>query len=524
MKKWHENQRGSVFLMVLAVLMLASFLMMSLFTLTIQSVIQRKTVQSPAQALRNAESAINIAQVKISNAISPVQAAIKNNPNMPASTVLQQLITALSPLNNQKQSVNNLFDYTISFQFPQDVTAGNLQIPISIVATGYDGSVAKQLQQNMVISSVVQSLAYAVYAPDTIFMSGGVYINGSIATSSKSSSNSIYVSDYPWLGTLLSDDNFIPQSQGKQNAVFNPVTCNGLEKPGFSNSSTITTGNIYKYSTYDDMSRESPTYYFGQAAHVSDEQVVNSNQLNTIFSGVPLIASQAPSFDSSYVQTIVDSQFNNMNSIPNLTTKKPGQLNGDLSAGKTINTPLHVTGDVSIRSNQTLNVNGPVYIDGDLDVQGNLNVNGVIYVKGNVSIHNVPQQQNGDDPPRLQIWADGSVVVNVVVSASGGKQTQIPTQPIKWRAFLASAQPMLLGGIFGYYQLTGGVTAPTIILNASYGTNLSYDGTNVYNVNQDMTPRLTITSDPTLVTQPMQGTPTMSDLHLDLVGNPVLQN
>jgi hypothetical protein len=537
-----SNTHGSVYVVILSTIALTSIITGTMVMMTTQSIMENRLVKSDSQALLNARTGINVALNDLSTQYNPIEQSVKNawNAGTPAdpSTIQSQILSILDSMSKSIHSVSGVYDYTIQYTQPT-LGSAEFSIPITITANGYDGVVKKQLQQKLVLTSAIQSLAYTVYSPGNIFLNGGVSINGNIATNSN-----VYVSTYPWEGILnYGATNFTPLTSGAQNTTF--YICNStyydssgnIQKPMFTINSSLSATNIYTYTKYTDNNQY--TTYFGQASMVSNSglQLIQPSQLSVPFgSNPPRLSTTIPNLSSDYVSKVVqqgysivtkdvtsqyvfdDTNINNAKSYYSTTllhTVYPLSVKT-----QPFNSPVYVDGNLTIGSNETFSVNGPVYINGNLTVSGTLKVNGSIYVSGNTYLQNITK--SSDPNQRLQIWSRGSVVVDVVnTSGNGG----IATSPINLRMFLASGQPMYLEGMEGYFTLTGGLTAPTVILNASYGKNLTYldyTHTQLLNTNpSDLSPRLSIVYDGSLVADPMAGTPGMADLSLVQVAKPV---
>jgi hypothetical protein len=203
--------------------------------------------------------------------------------------------------------------------------------------------------------------------------------------------------------------------------------------------------------------------------------------------------------------------------------------------------PLYIEGDLVVPPTCVLTVNQPLFVDGDLVVSGTIVGQAAIYVSGNTYYEPIDLFQPGSGllgilnpvsgkTPRLEIFSIGPILLTLQNWSSA-----LPSTPVTMHAFLASADTVYLDGTTGYYDIKGGVIGKNVFITAVAGSAQSTklagtDGAwlvawpliQLYSKNKnDTSPRLTIEYDNSFVTNPLVGTPTVNQLQVQGLSQPV---
>jgi hypothetical protein len=318
--------------------------------------------------------------------------------------------------------------------------------------------------------------------------------------------------------------------------------------PNFGAGSVLHFGkSIYKFTTFKDQGNDptvNGTWKFGSGTDVADPQPVSASNLGQVATGSLSTDKFQPSLPDDYVADIIDA---NDKKLEDIAKKIDHTTYGDLHKGDplpssggwvhyppghgayevtgnmTINGVMYFDGDLQIDAGATLNLSQPLFVDGDLIVNGVLNSTAAIYVKGSTTITNVPPDVPGQDPSRLELYCLHDIELTLLATNADG----IATAPTTFHAFLASNTNIFLEGMESFYHIIGGVAGQNIVLNATVGAKQTYTTFNGHLLMQsldksDQSRRLWITYDSSYVTNPLTGTPTLGDLKLQAMPQPTL--
>jgi type II secretory pathway pseudopilin PulG len=465
---------------------------------------------------------------------------------------------------------------------PTSTTPGSVGMNITIKSTATRGSVSETLQSSTSISGLLDGFRYALYTPGDLVVAGSPQVDGEVAVQNRvyvsptpwvPNYDPVYpgsavlgvpslfqdiadlsmvrpLFDIPIIGSVLqdllsqvvtSDVLFVPDPDAQ------PMPgSGGPPLPTFNGSVLYAGKGLYQFTGFNDQSSSSSytaQFFNSSAAQYSE---VGLSDAGTVLRGTARITSTGgPRFsaDATSIGDIVErkeSQLQNENDVI--------RRNGDCSiaVGQTEwSKPTFVNGDLVVWPGATLIVDQPIFVNGDLIVQGTLVANATIYVHGGTYYEPYDLFQprsgslslmdpRGSAPPRLEIVSDGPIVLTLKNTGL----SNLPSSPVTMHAFLASASTVLVDGTTGYFHIEGGIIGnPVWITGVSGRQQISvpagfapptYLGRPLWPLwklrnmdpSSDNSPRLVIDYDPSYLTNPVIGTPTLSNLTVQPLSPP----
>ncbi len=547
-----RDERGSTLITVLAAVVILTVMMTGLLGVSNRSISETVQYDNGTKALTNARSGILAvynqmqAQWKVDSPTGGFGDATS------ARNALKALATQVgsSPIWNDAP-----FSVQVASTQPQQTSSSNNVSSLSenyiVDVTSTEGQVAKHLQATFNISGIIDALNYALYTPGNLFICGAPVIDGKV-----SAGGSIYFDSTSWEGTVKGkgDSSSYLTYEG-QNLEFNrePPGAELDVLPAFGVGSTIASQmGLYSFSSFSDQNGNgNGTYQFGNASSVKDGKVISTqladqNSLNHFVTGSPIITAPNIVLPSDYVSGIItgnqsttdpnsilseakaNGQYGTSQnpwsnaSIPQsggyLELGGPGQTLELSRATFNVGGATYINGDLTIDSNAILNLTQPMFVAGNLTVNGILNSSAAIFVHGSTTITNVPVDVQGKDPSRLELYSLGNIELTLLNNGSNGAATKATT----FNAFFASDQSIYLEGMDSYYHINGGISGRNLILNSTVGSVQRLTGNHLKTDDRTNTdPRLVITYDPSYVIRPLVGTPTVHNLTLQPLPQPI---
>lgn len=286
-----------------------------------------------------------------------------------------------------------------------------------------------------------------------------------------------------------------------------------------------------------------PTLDYGDATAVYDASPIQASTLPNFLSGtqsappsgsVPLTPSFVTSIVARANNTVLQEaqQVNNQpgrgqqNWLPPAGGYVTAQNGLVVPANQPVVTgPLYIDGDLTVPADATLNATQPLFIHGNLIVEGAINASTPVYVSGDALILNQSSAAAGS---RLALFAAGDIYC-YALNPNG----QFPaTSAVTLNAYFASGRNVYVDGMYANLKLIGGVVGTTVILNSTVGQTLQVVKTNttwgpmpVLQATDptDTSRRIVVTSDPSYLSNPLPGLPTLSDLGLPFAMDPLQQ-
>jgi type II secretory pathway pseudopilin PulG len=550
----HSNDKGSTLIPVLAAVLILTVMLTALMSVSAREITDMKrttTFTGQLDDLRGALQAVYNEFQKQWAALAPdgqvtdvgtAQRDLGSMQNMMqgwCDATFQGSGIQASILTADNNNSQNAYSLSVADQLSQ-----NYQI--KLVST--KGGVKQTLTDTITISGAVQALNYAVYAPGNVFITGAPEIDGRVAAG-----DSIYLDSTPWESYVnpYSRDN---DSKSFLRLAGNPLYFwpepDWLEPvvlPNFGDNSGIAASNgIYSFSRFTDQQPIpflkdiipwAGTQQFGNANAVADKSPgpIPSTEMGSYVTGTYTASTPIPQLPTDYIKQVVDharvsidDQAKNVGNTPYGQWKKDGKLLGwvHLENGKvdctvtTQNVPgaLYIDGNMTIPQGQTLTLNGPLYVAGNLDVEGVLNTSAAVYVEGTATIGNMAPDKVGVQPNRLELFCKSDI--QLAFKTYLGRTASNPTTI---HAFLASNTNVYIEGMDSFYKIIGGVSGQNVILNATVGIHqMSW-----YLLLQALDPadkarRLTIQHDDSYIQNPLPGMPTMGTLNVQALPLPLV--
>lgn len=553
----HRNSdNGATLISILFAIVLLSLMLVAL---TVSIFASGKDVQSTGntfQALSNARSGIGEAYQELTTTFASMGTTFQG-----ISTQAQLQTAAESLLAKYSENISTANSTSVTFGSvtlnvsPGSGTVLSSSTPVSIAfgvtVTGFDQASEAKLQDTFTISGVIPSLDYVVFTPGNLIINGAPSVTGDLV-----SGGGTYVDNTPFFGTIgmfLSSDLQYLDSDFHLSPISFLPELPGIEPsatPKFSNS-TLYTFATYAYQSYLDQSSYNHSLYglpwtnqFGTASDIVLPTLLQSqNALSTYLGSsvnVKSISSSIQSFlkNPSYtVNQYVSNGYSTVSHLPNVNIiQNSGGSRWAQSKNVTYEGTTEITDPTVYSGNLTiLDPNGlvtfdqPIYVAGNLLIEGPVNAKGAIFVKGDVFIENASQSSNSNMENntnyRMEVYADGPITIQTLQTSNLGNLSYAPNQPLVLNAYLATASTMYLGGMSTYLQIHGGVMAQNVILNSTLGANQYVSGYDNYlhSANlQDTSPRLSLIYDASYADQPVVGTPTVQNLVVQPLSQPSL--
>ncbi len=153
---------------------------------------------------------------------------------------------------------------------------------------------------------------------------------------------------------------------------------------------------------------------------------------------------------------------------------------------------------------------GVYYVNGDLNIRGDINLQGTFYVNGNVSIQ---YTKKTDNPIAAAIIAKGEIEI--------ANNNLYQDDPAFLNSFFWSlSDDFVIYGVGSHLKINGGVIAKNIVLNGVRGRTWenSRGGLVFDDQHYDLPSRLTIVYDEQFITHPPEGVPTNEGFKLTQIG------
>ncbi|SFU89369.1 type IV pilus modification PilV family protein [Alicyclobacillus macrosporangiidus] len=550
-----RGEQGYTLISIMSVVMIFTVMISALLVLSVQEARYTSTMVNQSQALMDCRSGVQAVYRQMQqmwtaqvppNGFSSVSAA---------KTALTSLASQMQQWCNQKFSGTplaatvelgqNNFDSVTDSGSSGGNNVGNLYQTYQVTVTANEHGAKRTMVDTFTISGALETLNYALYTPGDLFITGGPEIDGMMAVG-----GSVYFDNMPWQGFVTNSSHTSTVTVGNQPVFFyrEPSGYEPKVPPVFGAGSVLRyAGSVYTFTRFKDQGSDptiNETWLYGSTKDVVDKQALSANQLGQVAIGSVQTGPYQATLPDDYVSQIIESndqkllnlakQIGNINygylhkgdplpSSGGWVHYPPGQGPYEVRGNVVINGVMYFDGDLQIDSGATLNLTQPLFVNGDLTVNGVLNSTATIYVSGNTTITNVPPDVKGKEPSRLELYSLGNIELTLVASKSG----DIATAPTTFHAFLATDKNMFLEGMESFYHIIGGVAAREIMLNATVGAKHTYSAYQQHNVmtsqnKNDTSRRLWITYDSSYVTNPLTGTPTLGDLKLQAMPQPTL--
>ncbi len=556
-----KSDNGATLISILFAIVLLSLMLVAL---TVSIFASSKDVQitgNTFQALSNARSGIGEAYQELTTTFASMGTTFQG-----ISTQAQLQTAAESLLAKYTANLSTANSTTVTFgSVSLNVSPGSdtilssstpVSIAFGVTVTGLDHASETKLQDTFTISGVIPSLNYVIFTPGNLIINGAPSVTGDLV-----SGGGTYVDNTPFFGTVgmfnSSDLHYLNSDFQLYPISFLPELP-GLEPiatPSFSNS-TLYTSAAYAYQFYYDQLHNDKSHYnrfidglswtnhFGTAQDIVSPMPLQSQSDISTYLGTSVnvqpISSSIQAFlkDPSYtVSQYVSNGFSTVSHLPNVniihkvSSRKWAHRKSVTYEGTTeITNPTIYSGNLTIIDpNGMVTFDQPIYVAGNLLIEGPVNAKGAIFVKGDVFIENASQSANNNMANntnyRMEVYADGPITVQTLQSSDWGNRNYAPNQPLVLNAYLASASTMYLGGMSTYLQIHGGIMAQNVILNSTLGASQYISGYDNYlhSANlQDKSPRLSLIYDASYVDQPVAGTPIVQNLVVQPLSQPTL--
>lgn len=220
-------------------------------------------------------------------------------------------------------------------------------------------------------------------------------------------------------------------------------------------------------------------------------------------------------FDGSYtlkrLSTRSDARF--YNSVSNqwnkLTFTQGAYIGGNLTIGDTSD----VSGGYNKDYYQKFEIDGPLFIDGDLTLRNAyVKFNSIVYVTGktNIQYSRLEGIQKTTNTPETSLILFGKKDIHIA------NNNVYKDTPNIVRGFFYSEDLMEIYGVASNVEIQGGVFGRKVVLNATRGeVNSTWLGIDYANNQKSISPddsRLTIIYNPELIQNPPEGLPTVTEL------------
>jgi hypothetical protein len=404
------------------------------------------------------------------------------------------------------------YEYSLKLNDQPDVNnraLGQYVISGYLEATGEANGKKVKFRAPVQISNIADVFNFALTAKNNIYLNGGVEIHGSLYAGEKLVVHKIahfkhgsqynFTSVYPEIhgkisaGPLNANIHHIyhigthghdSDQVGKHKITGNPVPIDQLSEQGY------LVGN-YKVAkvpaiTFPELNMNQIKEEIKQAAGFSESQLRNS--------GKTFYHQNRSGVDYYYITGADRNCFLIFCGrwYEKSTTYRIGQNNGNKGPFK-----------------------GVYYINGDLEIRGDVRLEGTFYVNGNVSMQYTKRTEN---PIAAAIIAQGEIEI--------ANNNLYNDQPAILNAFFWSlADDFVIYGVGSNLKINGGVIAKNIVLNGVRGK--TYEGSKLtfnpdpqrYEQNGKKVPsRLTIVYDEQFITHPPAGVPTNEGFKLSQIG------
>ena len=555
-QSYGKSDNGATLISILFAIVLLSLMLVALTVSIFAAGKDVQTTGNSFQALSNARSGIGEAYQELTTTFASMGTTFQGISTQAqlqtaAESLLAKYTTNLATSNSPTVTFGSV---TLNVS-PESGTVLSSSIPVSITfgvtVTGFAQASEAKLQDAFTISGVIPSLDYVVFTPGNLIINGAPSVTGDLVAGGGS-----YVDNTPFFGTVgmfyRSDLQYLDSNFQPFPISFLPEPP-GLEPsatPSFTNS-TLYTSATYAYQSYSDQPSYNHSLYglswtnhFGTAKDIVsptllDNQAALSTYLGSSVNLQP-ISSSIQSFlkNPSYtVGQYVSDGYSTVAHLPNvnIVPNESGwgrEWHKDVTYEGTteIVNPTIYSGNLTILDpNGLVTFDQPIYVTGNLLIEGPVNAKGAIFVQGDVFIENASQSTNSNMANntnyRMEVYADGPITVQTLQTSNRGTLNYAPNQPLVLNAYLASASTMYLGGMSTYLQIHGGVMAQNVILNSTLGASQYISGYDNYLHSadlQDKSPRLSLIYDASYADQPVVGTPTVQNLVVQPLSQPTL--
>ncbi|MBD7963133.1 hypothetical protein [Fictibacillus norfolkensis] len=220
-------------------------------------------------------------------------------------------------------------------------------------------------------------------------------------------------------------------------------------------------------------------------------------------------------FDGSYtlkrLSTKSDARFYNSvnNQWNKLTFTQGAYIGGNLTIGDTSD----VNGGYNKDYYQKFEIDGPLFIDGDLTLRNAyVKFNSIVYVTGktNIQYSRLEGIQKTTNTPETSLILFGKKDIHIA------NNNVYKDTPNVVRGFFYSEDLMEIYGVASNVEIQGGVFGRKVVLNATRGeVNSTWLGIDYANNQKSISPddsRLTIIYNPELIRNPPEGLPTVTEL------------
>ncbi|WP_380025909.1 hypothetical protein [Effusibacillus consociatus] len=484
-----KGEKGSALVTILLVVLLTSILGVALLTVTLNGHKSVKASENQTKSRYLAEVGAKAGYWDLQQRLAHLHSSDWTDVTKEISSLSKDFRG--SPAAPDPTKPDETYQYQLVLELPPKVEKPDQGLYIVsgyIEGTGTSQGKTSTVRIKVQISSLADVFRFAMSASDTIWLNGGVKINGDIYAKNK-----LALHEFAHFG--LYKESIFPEVNGK-----------------------ISSGDV--------SSPIHSLYYIPEetiSVPVLDVQLVNEYSIegkhNVDQEGILIDSDRAKdylngSFQLTKIQEVTLPEIDFAKKREEIRTKAKTDSRyhyvtlADLLGNEHFTTYL-------IGSN-TLQGTGPYngiwYIYGDLVIDGNVEINGTFYVEGDVTIRNI----HTNNPIPAAIVAKGSIHVY--------NNNQFQSSPAVLNAFLWTQQDDLaLYGVISNLQINGGVIAKNIVLNGVRGNTSTGLGLLVFDEQTlDKPARLTITHDEKFVTNPPDGVPTITGLKVSQIGNWVL--
>lgn len=494
-----QNEKGSALVTILLVVVVTMVLGTALLTLTLNS--HRTVVAS-----ENQSKARHLAEVAVKAGHWDLQKELESFTSNNWADVVTKIDWlennfSISPVNPDPTRTEESYQYRLFLNNSnQDMKVGDMELAHRVMnpdqgiyivngyleGTGTANGRTATIRMPVQISSLAEVFNVSMSASETIWLNGGVRINGDLYAGTQIALHKI--AHFSWNGHSH-EESVYPEVNGKISAGENENEEN----------------NIYHIPEQRQEHKTSVGNHDVQSTGVRIDPSQLQIYLNGHFELSKIRNIELPTINFSDKRNEIRSK---AASDPNYHYKTAWYFDWFSWGWKETFTTFEIG---SNSENGTGPFDGIWYVHGDLIVDGNVELNGTFYVEGDVTIRNIKTT----NPIAAVIIANGQIDVY--------NNNLFQSSPAVLNAFLWTQQDeLVIYGVASNLQINGGVIAKNIILNGVRGNttkkgngngSLKFDTQTL-----DKYPRLTITYDPKFILNPPAGVPTIKGLKVTQTG------
>lgn len=584
-----KREQGAALVSVLLFTLVAAVMFAGLMTVSISSTRAAAAEVAQTQAMADARSALMAAYQHL------LQTWQSDGGNRTFTTTAD----LQSALNRLKSDMGVAYTgypgVSVSIQWTDiqgsESSGGPVGEQITFVATARRGTVTESMQSTTAITSTPEAFNYALYSTGNMTIDGPVKIVGNGAVQSN-----LYVNAQPWVtnydanydgrpgssylkATLLWDGllDTVQLTMGVINVAESALD-EPSARPTVSGGTLYVGHSVYQWSNFSDAGTHSGKYttQMGNTGAYSGLATVGTSQLPSMVAGGVQLSTQPPAFSTDVIALVETMNPTMLSAAKQVAVHQagwsdnlPNTVGGyyaptatgeyDVAPGTTttVSQSTYIDGDLNVPESSILQVNAPLFVNGDLVVSGTLEANAAIYVRQRTYYEPVDAFQDGGiwswfNPgkgmaPRLLIFSEGSLFLSMHPDPVGdfftfltSGQVSAPQKPLVMHAFLMSGDTVYVDGTQACYDIKGGIAGKNVVLLTIPGAkqHLQIVGTDDYGTSiaglplgwpvykwvsddfGDTTPRLTIEYDGSYATQPLAGMPQVLTVTVQPLSSP----